>query len=189
MALNFQGVRFQPFKDITFLDNMSIVQLKNYLMQEQKDLNALQTHLISLRDKAKEQLQAFSIEAVKVESSKFDSPTEKANLINQIKEARMKKLALMAAKKQMEMVLKANEGAKKAINAPDKLISILKNLGADDDEIQKALVELGGNDYDYDEIREWHEDYQIDAFEKKMTDEGYELIDLSEAESYFIGAE
>lgn len=188
MALNFSGIKFQPFKDITFLDNMDIGQLKNYLAQEQKELSALQTHLISLRDKAKEQLQAFSIESVKVESSEFDSSAERMNLINQIKEARMKKLALMAAKKQMEMVLKANEKAKKIISTPDKIITILKNLGASDEEIQKALTELHG-DEEYDEIDEWHENYQADEFMRKMEDEGYELLDLSEAESYFIGAE
>lgn len=189
MAIDFTGVRFKPFQDISFLDNMDITQLKNYLIQEQKDVNALQSHLVKLRDKAKEQLQSFKVESIKFETTDFNNQAEKARLINQIKEARMKKLALMAAKKQMEMILKAADDTKKAINAPDKLISILKNLGADNDEIQKALVELGGNDYDYDEIREWHEDYQIEAFENKMIEEGYQLIDRSEAESYFIGAE
>lgn len=115
MALNFEGVRFQAFKNIEFLRAMSITQLKNYLQQEQSDIEKLQVSIQTV----KTQIEKTNLGEVKLETSKFESSSEKEALIAQIQAARSVKVNLASTLKSLkESAKKIKRGARSDYNAP-----------------------------------------------------------------------
>ena len=115
MALNIDGVRFQAFKNIDFLKAMSITQLKNYLKQEQSDIEELK---ISIKT-VKTQIEKTNLKEVKLETSKFETSSEKEALIAQIQAMRAVKVNLASTLRSLkESARQLKRGARSDYNAP-----------------------------------------------------------------------
>lgn len=115
MALNIDGVRFQAFKNTEFLRAMSITQLKNYLKQEESDIEELKVSIKTV----KTQIEKTSLGETKLETTKFETSSEKEALIAQIQAMRAVKVNLASTLKSLkESVKQIKKGARSDYNAP-----------------------------------------------------------------------
>lgn len=105
MALNIDGVRFQAFKNLEFLKAMNTTQLKNYLKQEQSDIEKLKINIQTV----KAQIEQTNITQTKLEETTFEMPSEKQALINQIQVARAAKVNLVSTLKSLTKTAKLLE--------------------------------------------------------------------------------
>lgn len=96
MGLNLNNIRFKNFSDISFLNNMSVGQLENYLKIELKDINKLKEELSAASSNYSQTIKGLNLTT--------DSMTKQA-LIARIIEARGQKVALAA---QLQSVASAN---------------------------------------------------------------------------------
>lgn len=146
MALDFTGIRFQAFKNIDFLKAMNITQLKNYLKQEQSDIEKLQISIQTV----KTQIEKTNLSELKLENSKFETSNEKEALISQIQAARAIKVNLASTLKSLkESARGIKKGARSDYNAPRE--------GAGAHEAYSRVME--GLTHDAEELREtWDSD-------------------------------
>lgn len=115
MALNIDGVRFQAFKNTEFLKAMSITQLKNYLQQEESDIEELKVSIKTV----KTQIEKTNLGELKLETTSFEASSEKEALIAQIQAMRAVKVNLASTLKSLkESVKKIKKGARSDYNAP-----------------------------------------------------------------------
>lgn len=91
--MRLDGVRFQSFKNLTFLYSMDLDQLKNYLSLELKDISKLKGEI---EKEKQENLKAFKNLKLKIQSLEAPAATEleKQALIAKIIEARAQKVNL-----------------------------------------------------------------------------------------------
>lgn len=107
----------------------------------------------------------------------------KKELIRKIKIANKKaeQIRHMTANLSNLSIKEFTKGFEDSLTASTAVI-ILRNLGADEDEINEILKNADFNDEDYEEIRDAYNEYKIN----KLMDEGAEVIPREDAISFFM---
>lgn len=172
--------------NINELNNLSIRDLEAELLKELQNVEAAKK-----RFSAKKAALALNFKKIDVKGIKIPTTHDFSLSEQSIKQDLVRRIMLARGEVSRINNLTANLGNISfkefettfgASLTDSKIVQILRNLHATDEEIDELLSQMRG-DEDYDEIKDRYDDYKVN----QMIEQGGVVIPHEEVEAYFFG--